>query len=168
MKISINGRERCRASCVLDDPRLGVFLLDLTGEFDAGHGLSHSLPLIALERFLFHHRERPNLAEVKVRIDVGFGHQIAAGVDLVRCLDVDSRSHRGDVAVSNPDFDEPVAATPQPSPAYCDIKLPRHDGTTGCRKIIKGCGQATGDLPPFAWRRKLMPLLCPSRRSDKG
>jgi hypothetical protein len=140
MQIPVDRRERGGAPCILDDPRLCVFLLDLAGKLDACHGLSHRLAVIGLPRLLFHHRQRPNLAEVKVRIDVGLSHQVAAGVDLVRRFSVEALSHRDDKAVSNSDVEEPIAAAPQPSAANGDVQLSRHDRTTGWRGVCNGCG----------------------------
>ena len=147
VQIAVQRRQRHGAARVLDDPRLGVFFLDLAGELDAGERLAHLLALIGLERLLLHHRQRPHLAEMKVGIDVGFGHQIAPGVDFSAAFRVETFSDRGDTAVGNADLNERRAAAPQPGPANDDIELLSHGQDRNarlrrrvvCRLRIVGC-----------------------------
>jgi hypothetical protein len=90
---------------------------------------------------------------VKVRIDVGLGYQVAAGVDLVRRLGVEALRHRGDATVSDADFDEPVAAVAEPCPANCNVKLWRHDCTTVCRGFSSASDQAARDFAAACVRK---------------
>ena len=91
VEVAIHGRQRDGAARIIDDPGLGVFLLDLAGKLDAGHRLAHAIGLIGLERFLLHHRQRPDLAEMQVRIDEGLRHQIAARIDFGCGLAIEPR-----------------------------------------------------------------------------
>ena len=60
---------------------LVVFFLDARRQFDGVHGLAHAFALIGRERFLIHHLQRVDLAQMQVRVDEGFGDKICLRVD---------------------------------------------------------------------------------------
>ena len=144
VQIAVKCRQRYGAAAIFDDPRFRVFFLDLAGEFDAGHRFAHRLALIGFKRFLLHHRQRPHLAQMQVRIDEKFGHKIAARIDLRFSPAVEIFTDGNDAAVLDADFGEPIAAPAQPSAADGDIKRLIHGSISG-----QGCGGARLSAKPI-------------------
>ena len=126
VQIAVESRHRHGAAGIRRDPGFGVFLLDLAGELDAGHGALHAVGLIGLERFLFHHRQGPHLAQMQMRIDVRFGDKIAGSVDLDRCRSIKPFANGGDAAVADADRRQGITTATEPRAPDRDVECVGH------------------------------------------
>jgi len=85
--------------------------------------LRHDAALVGLERRFLHHRQRPDLAQVQVRIDVGRGDEIATGVDLLAPAHVERRLDRRNPPVPNSDAEAGVTTMAQAGVANVNIDV---------------------------------------------
>ncbi len=74
---------------------------------------------------------------MQVRIDEGFGHQIAAGVDLRRSAAIEIFTDSNDAAVLDADLGKPIAAA-EPGTADGDVERLIH-----CSILVQGAAKAS-------------------------
>jgi hypothetical protein len=122
VQIAVQRCERNRAAGVFHDPPFGVFLFDLARELDAGQRLAHAFALIGAQCLLLHHRQRPDLAQMQMRIDKTLGRQIAAGVDFGCGTPIETPSNCGDATVLDADVGIPIGGATQASMADRDVE----------------------------------------------
>ena len=121
VEVAVDRRQGDGAPRVVGDPRRVVVVLDDARQLDGGHRLAHPRRVVVGERRLFHHRQRPHLAQVEMAVDEGLGHQIAPGIDLARGGAVEAFLDPGYATVRDPDVEQPIRTIAQTGPPDEDV-----------------------------------------------
>ena len=146
VQIAVQRRQRDRALGVFGDPGGVVFLLDLARQIDGGKRVGHPVCVVVGERILRHHLQGPNLAQMQMRVDEGFGHQVAARVDLLPSGQGERRSDGGDPPVRDRHVDKSIGRPAQARIADTDIDLGHR--LSARRRLMRQTGILADCLSP--------------------
>ncbi len=115
------GRQGHGPAGAFGDPGRVVIRLHGARQLDGGLGLGHAGPVVGLERRLADQRQRPDFAEVQMRVDEGLGDQVFPGVDLPGGGPSKAFADRGNTPVGDAQVEQAARPAPQTGVADQDV-----------------------------------------------